>query len=340
MEIGHFTWLRTHRARYNLASSGVVPIRLSEVTNLGRPGDMLSELINVYGVGEGNIAITHGAQEANAVALLVLRGLATNGVVTVIPEYEPIRVLPRFLGLRQVEVNVEESLMEALNAVKPGMVLLLSNPNNPTGMFLGRKMLWELSDTLRRINSYAILDSIFLEFVEEDLRGLPMENVVYTFSTSKFYTMSELKVGWVVGDGELIKRIKWVMDLINPLTLDLDLGYASILIRNRAWVRGRNLGIIRPNVEVFRSVIKDLGGKVDVSYVEYMPILYLRLRCRGLSGMMLASRLLERDVLVVPGLYFGRDDGVRVGLGSVDRGTFEAAMNIMVNVINQECEGK
>ncbi|MFP3156787.1 MAG: aminotransferase class I/II-fold pyridoxal phosphate-dependent enzyme [Caldivirga sp.] len=340
MEIGHFKWLRSHTARYNLSSSGVMPITLGELVKLGQPGNIIDELTSTYAIDKVNIALTHGAQEGNFAALSALRELGIDRVVTVVPEYEPIRALPRFLGLRHIEVEVHETLLEVINHIEPGTVLLLSNPNNPTGLFLDRKLLWELSDSLRRRNAYAVLDSIFIEFVEEDLRQLPLENVVYTFSTSKFYTMSELKVGWVIGDEAIIKGINGIIDLVSPLVLELDLGYASILIRNRKWVRERNLGIIRPNVEAMRRLIDALSGGVKVYYTEYMPIFYMRVDCRGLTGTSLAEGLLARDVLVVPGRYFGRDDGIRVGLGSVKPETFEVAMKIIINVANSECSSK
>jgi len=340
MEIGHFKWLRSHTARYNLSSSGVMPITLGELVKLGQPGNIIDELTSTYAIDKVNIALTHGTQEGNFAALSALRELGIDRVVTVVPEYEPIRALPRFLGLRHIEVEVHETLLEVINHIEPGAVLLLSNPNNPTGLFLDRKLLWELSDSLRRRNAYAVLDSIFLEFVEEDLRQLPLENVVYTFSTSKFYTMSELKVGWVIGDEAIIKGINGIIDLVSPLVLELDLGYASILIRSRKWVRERNLGIIRPNVEVMRRLIDALSGGVKVYYTEYMPIFYMRVDCRGLTGTSLAEGLLARDVLVVPGHYFGKDDGVRVGLGSVKPETFEIAMKTIVNVVNSECSSK
>ena len=43
---------------------------------------------------------------------------------------------------------------------------------------------------------------------------------------------------------------------------------------------------------------------------------------------------------MVPGHYFGRDDGIRVGLGSVKPETFEIAMKTIVNVVNSECSSK
>ena len=337
MEIGHFTWLRTHRARYNLSSSGVMPISLDELLKLGKQGGLIDELVGLFGVEERNIVLTHGAQEGNFAALAALRELGIGKAITVIPEYEPIRALPKFLGLAQAEVEIQESLSEVMNHIEPGTALLLSNPNNPTGLYLSKKLLWELSDELRRKGSYAVLDSIFLEFVENDLKGLPLENIVYVFSTSKFYTMNELKVGWVISDESLIKRVRGIIDLVSPLVLDLDINYASILIGNREWVRRRNMDIIMPNAETLKNLAQVLGDKAKVRYSNYMPITYIEINCREPTGTALAEKLLTKDVLVVPGKYFGKDNGIRIGLGSTKPKDFETAMKIIIDAINSEC---
>lgn len=338
MEIGHFTWLRTHRAKYDVSSSGVKPIQLDEIIKLGEASNFIEDLMSIYGVDRRNLAITHGTQEGNFAALTALRELGLiERVITVIPEYEPIRVLPKFLRLRQTELNINESLTELFNNIERGSALFFSNPNNPLGTFLNKKLLWELSDELRRRNAYAVIDSIFLEFVENNLKDLPMENIIFTFSTSKFYTMNEIKVGWVVGDNEIVKEINGIIDLVSPLVIDLNLKYVSILLRNRSWVRERNLGIIIPNVDTMRKVINEISDYVSISYVEYMPILYIRTKCQEITGSTFANKLLSRDILTVPGQYFGKDDGIRIGLGSVKRDIFEEAMRIIMNAINEEC---
>ncbi len=114
-------------------------------------GNFIEDLMSVYGVDKRNLAITHGTQEGNFAALTALRELGLiEKVTTVIPEYEPIRVLPRFLRLRQNELRINGSLTELLNHIEKGSALFFSNPNNPLGVFLSSKLLWELSDELRR----------------------------------------------------------------------------------------------------------------------------------------------------------------------------------------------
>ncbi len=67
MEIGHFVWLRTHSARYNLSSSGMIPINPGEVGGRlagGEPrDDALGIIGDAYGAGDSGLMLVHGTQE-------------------------------------------------------------------------------------------------------------------------------------------------------------------------------------------------------------------------------------------------------------------------------------
>ena len=335
VEIGHFRWLSEHKADLNIASSGMIPVSMSDIEQLGKPTDIMEVLGSIYNVPTRAIALTHGTQEGNFAALSAIRG-EVDQVVTVVPEYEPIRVLPSFLGLRQVEVNIGGGLGELINYIKPRTALLFSNPNNPLGVYLSRGEVRDIVDEARRRGSYLIIDSIFLEFVMDDLRGLPLENTVYTFSTSKFYTIDSFKVGWVIGDEQLIQRIINVINLVSPLVMGLEASYASIVLQNRDWFRRRNLSIITPNREYLMSISESLGDLIKVSYFNHMPIAYITTKC-NVSSLELANELLSKGVLTVPGYYFGISNGVRVGLGSVNHDVFTKALNIVASVIRGMC---
>lgn len=329
MQIGHFVWLRALKAKYDLASSGVLPIDIDSI----RPeisGDLSDVLSSLYQVKKENIAITYGAQEANFAALAALKSVGVAEAITFVPEYEPIRLLPQFLGMRQAVLEL--TYENIVGAVKQNSLLFLSSPNNPTGLFLSERQLWELSDELRRKNAYAVIDSIFMEFVTDNLSGLPLERIVYTSSTSKFYTTPEFKVGWIVGDERIVQRATEVIDLVSPLNFRLGVRYASYLLRNRAVFRERNISLIRERLPAL-SALKLYG---DVLYTEYMPVLYFKPLC-NISGTELAYRLLNKGIAVVPGRYFGVDNGVRVGLASVPYSEFREAMSLFVEVLEETC---
>ncbi|ABW02622.1 pyridoxal phosphate-dependent aminotransferase [Caldivirga maquilingensis] len=335
MEIGHFKWLSEHKVDLNIASSGMIPVSRSDVEKLGEPTDIMEALSNIYNVSTKAIALTHGTQEGNFAVLSAIKD-AVDQVITVVPEYEPIRVLPSFLGLRRIEVKVNHGLSELINYIKPRSALFFSNPNNPLGMHLSRGEIRDLADEARRKGSYLIIDSIFLEFVTSDLRDLPLENTAYTFSTSKFYTVDSFKVGWIIGDEELIRRAVNVINLVSPLVIGLEASYVSIMLQNRDWFRRRNLSIISPNRESLMSISESLGNLIKVTYFNHMPIAYVTTKC-NVDSLELANELLRRGVLTVPGFYFGINNGIRIGLGSVNHDTFTKALNVMVNVITGLC---
>lgn len=255
-----------------------------------------------------------------------------------LPEYEPIRVLPGFLNIKQVEVSIMDGLGGVLGMLGKGDLLFMSNPNNPLGVHFSRSELGELSQEAQRRGFYVVLDTIFLEFVESNLKSLPLGNMVYTSSTSKFYT-AWFKLGWVIADRDIVREAGGVLDLVSPGVLEMEADYASILISHRDWVRGRNIGIIRPNVETLVKGLGDMKDFVNIYYSRDMPIAYVATKC-GIDSMTLAKELLRRGVLVVPGELFGINNGMRIGLGSIDTESTAAAVKIIrdtvVNLCSQE----
>ncbi|MFP3267352.1 MAG: aminotransferase class I/II-fold pyridoxal phosphate-dependent enzyme [Thermoproteus sp.] len=187
-----FEWLRGISARWDLANSGVWPLDYREY--LAEPGvDLADAVSQTYGADRGSIALTSGAQEGNFLALWALRKKARRAVVF-LPEYEPIYRLPSELGYETATASGDP-----LQRVEGGAVILLSNPNNPTGRYLDVRRLRELADEARRRGSYLVVDAIFADFVD-DPRGLPEEAAVFNFSTDKFFT-SSVRVGWSLGTG-------------------------------------------------------------------------------------------------------------------------------------------
>ncbi|WP_292000319.1 pyridoxal phosphate-dependent aminotransferase [Caldivirga sp.] len=335
MEIGHFKWLSEHKADLNIASSGMIPVSKDDIEKLGKPVDIMGVLTSIYNVPIKSVALTHGTQEGNFAALSAIKSMVDQ-VVTVIPEYEPIRVLPSFLGLKGIEVKVSDGLGELINYVKPKTALFFSNPNNPLGVYLSKGEIRDLADEARRKGSYLIIDSIFLEFITSDLRDLPIENTAYTFSTSKFYTVDSFKIGWIIGDDKIIQRAVNVINLVSPLVMGLEAAYASIILQNREWFRRRNLSIILPNQESLMRISESLSSIIKVSYFSNMPIAYITTKC-SVDSLELANELLSRGVLTVPGYYFGISNGIRVGLGSVSHDVFTKALNVMAKVIEDLC---
>ncbi|ACB39867.1 pyridoxal phosphate-dependent aminotransferase [Pyrobaculum neutrophilum] len=302
-----FKWIRERPAEYDLASSGVAKI---EVEPADEPpvGEILTSL---YRISPRELALTAGAQEGLFLAFHAVRPKA---VVTVAPEYEPIWRLPGAMGVRHVEVR---DVWEA--PLGPETALVFSNPNNPTGRFLGRGELRELADEARRRGAVLIVDIIFSDFVTDDLGGLPLENAVYVHSTDKFYT-SDYRLGWAFGDSRIVEKIRALKDLANPGPRDLEKRAAAALLSRREEVKRRNLAVIDKNAAALLSAFP------NAIYNPHMPIALVEVGCDDVA---FAEGLLKRGVKVMPGTFMKAPRAVRVGLGVEPPPRFTQALGIL-----------
>ncbi|MEZ0318776.1 MAG: aminotransferase class I/II-fold pyridoxal phosphate-dependent enzyme [Pyrobaculum sp.] len=298
-----FKWIRTAPGEYDLANSGVAPIETEEAE-----APPLEQVVAaLYGVDASEVALTSGAQEGVYLAYLALK---PRRVATVYPEYEPIWRLPEMLGAEHREYKTPWEV-----ELSPGTVFIFSNPNNPTGRFLTPRELWDLADEARRRGAYLVVDIIFSDFVAEDLKNLPLENIVYAHSTDKFYT-SRLRVGWGVADRAIAEKIRQLKDLINPGPRPAERNAGAALLAKREEIRRRNYEIIDKNASLLLRLFP------QAVYNPHMPIALVPTQCDDYE---LATRLLKAGVKTVPGRYFKAPRSIRIGLGVEPYERFEKA---------------
>ena len=130
-------WIDAHpEARHNLALSGMkgelrTVERLLRSTPTATEEDVRALIASLHGVDPIRVFLTHGATEGNAVVLGALyrrlkRELGRAPRARALyPEYPPLFDAARFVGFRVVGPDA------------PADLLLLSEPNNPTGQRRG-----------------------------------------------------------------------------------------------------------------------------------------------------------------------------------------------------------
>jgi histidinol-phosphate aminotransferase len=269
------------------------------------------------------IVLGNGAAELLQSAALAL---LTEGdeLLTPWPSYPLYPLMAARAGARPVAVETGHDgrdLQPLLDAVTPRTrVLVLCNPNDPTGTYLDSAtvagLLEALPDTVHVLLDEALVHFQDVEEVDACLRlasNHPRLLAVRTFS--KVYGLSGMRAGYAVAsedEAELLDRIAPVLG-VNALTQS---AVAQALKIGGPEVERRRTSVIRER----RRLLEELHSlPVDVTPSEAN---FVWLSAPGMTGSLLAVRLGEGGVIVAPGGPLGADDHVRASIrnsGATDR---------------------
>ncbi len=348
MERWQSTW--EHRVEFNLSESGVHPLSTAELLALGGSegaelGDRLLDLRQGYGQSNGSdalreriaalyaggdpdaVLVTVGGAEANFATLWRLLDEESHWAA-IFPTYMQIPGLIRSLGGELIPIHLREEEGwqpdpdDVAAAFEAGArVLLITNPNNPTGAVLERGRMEAILSHAARHGAWIVADEVYSG---AEIRGdvTPSfygryERVVATHSLSKAYGLPGLRVGWAISTPELAEDLWSRTDYttITPATLSDALATLALSAGVRPRILERTRGIIQANLGRFSEWVESEGGRFSWRAPDAGAIGFLRYRTPISSSEMAEGLRVEESVLVVPGDQFGMDGFLRVGFG-------------------------
>lgn len=166
-----------------------------------------------------NVLITVGATQAIFAAIMAL---VDEGEEVIVPDpwypgYLRSIILAggKFLTVKQDEKNEYRLDIEELNEKisEKTKVLILINPNNPTGSLLGKKELKSIVEIVSDNKLFFIVDEIYDRFVYEDrfysIAEFPevQERVIIINGFSKAYAMTGWRIGYAIAEKEVVKEM-------------------------------------------------------------------------------------------------------------------------------------
>ena len=101
---------------------------------------------------------------------------------------------------------------EIIQTLRPALVFLC-NPNNPTGVYLGKAEVSALARSVAQAGGLLVVDEAYLSFVEERWDGLALlegdgqDNVVILRSMTKDYALTGLRLGYGLAAPEVTARL-------------------------------------------------------------------------------------------------------------------------------------
>ncbi|MGH7198509.1 MAG: pyridoxal phosphate-dependent aminotransferase [Candidatus Omnitrophota bacterium] len=198
-------------------------------------------------------------------------------------------------------------------------ILILNSPSNPTGGILEEKDLRALADIVAEKNLICISDEIYEYYLYDGARHVSIasfgeEIKKRTFvvnGTSKSYSMTGLRIGYLAGDAEVVKKIGILQDhsTSNPTSISQKMAVAALALPKTYRQE------VRQKFEKRKDQMVGLLSKAR-GFEPYRPqgafYVFCDISRTGLLSETLCERLLQEvHVAAIPGKSFGSDKHVR-----------------------------
>lgn len=340
-----------NKVAWNLAESGVHPLRVAELVVSAPLHDAMLQLELGYpqtngtiglreaiaamypGAGPDHVQVTNGGSEANCVVLMRLIEPGDE-IVLMTPNYMQVPGLARALGasVRRWPLRIagtgadarwtaDTAELESLVTARTRAVFVC-NPNNPTGARLEAPVLDEVCRIAATVGAWVVGDEIYrgAERVADDTPSVwdrGYERAIVTSGLSKAYGLPGLRIGWVAGPRGLVADLWGIHDYtsIAPGALNDHLARIALEDTTRVKLLARTRMIIRTSYPIVRRWIEKQDGLSHVA-PEAGAVAFVRYT-HPMRSAAVAERLRdERSVLVVPGDFFDMDGWLRIGFGS------------------------
>lgn len=199
-----------------------------------------------------------------------------------------------YFGLKRREVTMNPDFSDPVELLCGSIGgVVLANPNAPTGIAVGL----DVVEKLLRANPdvVVIVDEAYVDFGGESAVGLihRFPNLLVVQTVSKSRAMAGLRVGWAMGNENLINAMRCVRDSINSYTVDrVAMAGAAAAIEDEEYFQATREKIMTTRSWT-RQALEELGFTVLPSQANFLFASH-----PGKSGRELLAGLRERGILV------------------------------------------
>lgn len=329
-------WLTLYEkeARWNLTDTTITPRKLSDILKYEPDvfddiqldyGDITGSdrlkkaILSQYATGTAdNVTTTAGCINANQ---LVMDELISpeDKVVVFTPGYAQYLEYPKALGAQVAEVKLEDDYdvdFEQLEKQAEGAkLIILSNPDNPSGTVLTESELIRLAGIARKNDAWILCDEVYRGIGPDILPSISdlYEKGIATSSLAKAFGMPGLRIGWVKAARSLIDRLNIRRDYTMISTATLNDTLAAIVLEHAADFLDEHNTLRNANAQILKDWL-ETNPDFSASVPDYGLVCLLSIPDD--DDVSWTTRLFESTgVLFIPGSFFGAPGKVRIGLG-------------------------
>ncbi len=266
-----------------------------------------------------NVCVTVGSEEALYLAIKTLLDPVRDEVLIVEPCYLAYPKICALEGVRYRTVALDpadgfrpsaEAVLGALG--RDTRLVILNTPCNPTGRVWPESELRALAEGLASRGGgtvHVLADEVYRELYYTPERPASIADLyphaLVVGSLSKSNALTGLRLGWLIGDAEVVAEATKVHQLVNTAASTF-----SSHVAMEIFSRPETLGNHRPHYAGHRALLLDLLTRHGIEHAPIEGAFYCFVRLPeslAADSLAAAGRLLdEHRVVTVPGIAFGQ----------------------------------
>jgi aspartate/methionine/tyrosine aminotransferase len=353
MQSPYMRWAKSNfHARYNLANSGLMSYKLSQLpikiedielngTHYYGYEPLLSEIGKRYNVGTENIFTTLGASFANYMVLSVLYEPDAE-ILIEHPTYELIISAAEYTGykVKRFDRKYEDDFQIDPSSIikqltRNTKLIVITNLHNPSSILTGNNTLKEIGKIAESVGAYVCVDEVYLDAISNNKPSSAIHtgnNFIVTNSLTKIYGLSGIRSGWVFAQPELIKKMWLLNDLFYVKHAYSAEQLSVIAFQNLDSIAKWSYNILSQNHSLLKSFLaKHLF--LRTKQLDYGTTAFIGFEVGKVTQ--LSELLLKKyDTAITPGMFFGMPDFFRIGLGC-EPADFREGLNRLGLALNE-----
>jgi len=247
-----------------------------------------------HGIKDDNIYLGNGA---NSIIFRLFQLFGRNiNICFPVPSFESYRLAAESTNSKiiyynmpnlKVDYDILDILSDNIN------ILVLANPNNPTGFIVGEDLLQKILAHCKSKNIFVLLDECFLEFVERgenhsQIKNLyNFDNIAILRSLTKLYAFPGLRFGYLISNNSnIVKELE-------KLTPSWDIN--TLAIEAAKYSLKQNMEAVAADIQkekiTLESNLKSIGVSVFPSEANFLLCKYKK----NLSKDLLKEKIIVRD---------------------------------------------
>lgn len=270
------------------------------------------KLAKLYGVKPENIFVGNGSDE---VLNFLFLGFAQDGVVFPDITYGFYKVFSQLYSLNYTQIPLKEDFsVDAADYYGAGKMIVIANPNAPTGMSLSLTQIEQILKT--NSDHVVVIDEAYVDFGGESAYPLMerYDNLIVVRTFSKSRSLAGARLGYAIGPKGLIADLEKLRYSTNPYNIDrLALIIGEAAVESEDYYQKKCAEIIRVR-EITRKSLEDMGFRVLPSKTNF-----LFAGKPGISGKALYDGLRSRGILVRHFTQPRIEDFVRITIGTQEQ---------------------